>query len=61
MALKARVVERLIIGDGPVNGVSADHLVLPLLVLNVHRAVSASWPDGVPGCVHGGVYRGGVH
>ena len=64
LALFWRVVERLIIGDGPVKRLSGDHLVLPLEAINVHcqrtAGAVASYPamacTGV--CTHGGVYRG---
>ena len=54
-------VERSIIGDGLVKGVSRDHLVLPLLASEVHYRRMRSGRVGVhvEGCTRR-VYRG-VH
>ena len=70
LGLKDGVVERSVIGDEAVKGRSKEHLVLPLIALNVHierwrrwlmlshSRVRAWWVQG--GCIQG-VHAGWVH
>ena len=68
LALNERGVERSDSGDRVKRGVSTDHLVLPLLPLNVHMprcrerrtACSRAVPGWCTGGCTGGVHTGGV-